>query len=164
MNNKVNRTLNFNGNIFQLRDKLMQDQNLKWQIYNIHHRSIHIWAPTTMTTSNTITSKKTPSSNTSFYKARKLQSLRDNLISSRMNFQRLQTEDIERRNSNLKDRLKRVSSPLSRQKMNQSYYKIKQYEKISKRVRENKEVKKRETNVLRRLPILYIRGRKITAY
>lgn len=168
---KVANTFNFNSNLFNLRDKLIRDLSLQNHIYNIQHRPMqphHRFKYTSYPTSLTSTISSLPHHQTttinSLYKPKKVLSLRDNFLSSRMNFNRLKTEELNLSNTHFKIRLERISSPLSRKKMNESYFKLRQYEKISKKVKMNQENKKRETNVLRKLPKLYIRGNKCTSY
>ena len=63
-----------------------------------------------------------------------------------------------------KKRLQRVSSPLSRKKLDCGYYKSQKYMHNLKKIKSNNEIVKEQRRILSQLPKLYITKGKMKIY
>ena len=77
---------------------------------------------------------------------------------------KVKTLEIKKENDTFKKRLNRVSSPLSRKRLETMYSQNKKYSQNCKRVKTNSEVLNREKKILDRLPRLYLRKGKMVSY
>lgn len=163
--------LNFNSNLFNLRDKIHRDLTLKSNLYNIHHRPSRQNGSFSFITQNqqqqqqqksfSTTSASIATTKRSSYQSSKRHQpnvLKQSLLFSKLNLKRLQTQAIETNNSVFQKRLSKVYSPYSKKKINQSSSRIEYYKSLCRRVKPIKESLKRNNFILYKLPHIYIRN------
>ena len=183
-------SVNYNKNLWILREKVSQDVYLRNSLFNISNRKnmykfkqpVFQYISTSpkskqstryspMNTSFRSSSKsisrgstiKNSASTISKAKTRTI-TLYDSLLSSKEKVHKVKTLEIKRENDTFKKRLNRVSSPLSRKRFETMYTQNKKYSQNCKKVRTNGEVFDREMKILDRLPKLYLKKGKMVSY
>lgn len=188
MNHVNYSSLNYNKNIFTLREKVSQDVYLKTSLFNISTRkNMYKFKPpvfqycitsprsklSTMyskgncsnkSSTKSITLNSTKHKNFSTINKTRTVTLYESLLNSKEKVQRVKTMEIQKENENLKKRIKRISSPLSRKKLDVSFRQNQKYYNNCKKVRTNSEVNAREKHILNRLPKLYLKKGRFVCY
>lgn len=180
-------SVNYNKNLWILREKVSQDVHLRNSLFNISNRKnmyqfkqpIFQYISTApskrstgyspMTTSfrasnKSISRGSTYKNNCSTISKTRTVSLYDSLLSSKEKVLKVKTLEIKKENDTFKKRLNRVSSPLSRKRLETMYSMNKKYSQNCKRVKTNSEVLDREKKILNRLPRLYLKKGKMVSY
>lgn len=182
-------SVNYNKNIFTLREKVAQDVYLRTSLYSISNRKnqfkfkeptflIVMKSPKTKQSfryarNNTSTCGSNHNESRTVSRISTIQSnnpitktltLYDSLVLSKE--KKLKDHSIEIRKENIlyKQRLKRVSSPLSRKKLDNGYYKSQKYMHNLKKIKSNEEIVKEQRRILSQLPKLYITRGKMKIY
>ena len=181
-------SVNYNKNLWILREKVSQDVYLRNSLFNISNRksmyqfkqpivqyistaprSKHSTGYSQMTTSfrasnKSISRGSTIKNNCSTISKARTVSLYDSILSSKEKVLKVKTLEIKKENDTFKKRLNRVSSPLSRKRFETMYTQNKKYSQNCKKVRTNSEMFDREMKILDRLPKLYLKKGKMVSY
>lgn len=182
-------SVNYNKNLWILREKVSQDVYLRNSLFNISNRknmykfkepvfqyistsprSKHSTCYSPMNTSFRSSNKSmsrgsTIKNNSTITRSKtKTVTLYDSILSSKEKVHKVKTFEIKRENDTFKKRLNRVSSPLSRKRLDAMYTQNKKYSQNCKKVRTNSEVLNRERKILDRLPKLYLKKGKMVSY
>lgn len=131
----------------QIREQLLSDYYLKKNLSNIKTRKTSLYNGNK--SSNLMLSDRSMSSNKTYKKehllSTKIISLKGTNMSSIHGLERIRRDksiEINKTNVKFNDRLKRVSSPLSREIMNSSFMKHKDYGNIAKKIKSLDEINK----------------------
>lgn len=181
---KQNFALNYDKNVFILREKLSQDLYLKTSIFNINNRrpkyginpNLFMQYMYTVNSSSkgrnspankksgnhsqtlTNSSSCTKSSDKNFKYKRILRS--ENLMSYREKFKAEQLKNLNLENKMFKNRINRVSSPYSRKKFRADAKRDEKISEMRRQVRSNNVIKTQEKYVQSKLPMIFIRNKK----
>ena len=175
-------SVNYNKNIFTLREKVAQDVYLRTSLFSISNRknqfmfkepsfSIVMKSPKTKqsfryarnntSTAGSVSRLSTYQSNsTALISKTKTMTLYDSLVLSKEKKLKDRSVEIQKENVLYKKRIKRVSSPLSRKKLDSGYYKNQKYMNNLKKIKSNNEMVKEQRRILSQFPRLYIKQKE----
>lgn len=140
------KTKNNFENIVDLRDKLFRDLQYKKSLSSIQNRD-YLKRVSTMTSNSPL---KVPLISSYSH----LNGIINNLRKSRENFFNAKQQEIKKQNTKLANRLVRVKSPLSRDRLDASFRQSQEYSDIARRIKERGEQGKRIKFLKLRLPTL----------